>query len=165
MSPSIALIFQKILRKLFKLRPSRSNLTVISSQMRTKLRDRAIWQARVGCYSQAALSSNDPKTLYMIRYPPSLWVDYLIRESLLTTWALSLLSWLITCLTTWHLKYYLIRYSIASLGGFHLVRTQIFWDFRPPPSPLYAFHTTYQYCRTQKLVISLTPPSPSACTY
>ena len=34
--------------------------------MRTKLRDWAIWQARAGCYSQAALSSNDSKTLYCI---------------------------------------------------------------------------------------------------
>ena len=32
--------------------------------MRTKLRDWAVWQARAGCYSQAALSSNDSKTLY-----------------------------------------------------------------------------------------------------
>ena len=30
--------------------------TGISSQIRTKLRDWAIWQARAGCYSQAALS-------------------------------------------------------------------------------------------------------------
>ena len=40
-------------------------LTGISSEIRTKLRDWAIWQARAGCYSQAALSSNDSKTLYM----------------------------------------------------------------------------------------------------
>ena len=39
-------------------------LTGISSEIRTKLRDWAIWQARAGCYSQAALSSNDSKTLY-----------------------------------------------------------------------------------------------------
>ena len=39
--------------------------TGISSQIRTKLRDWAIGQARAGCYSQAALSSNDSKTLYM----------------------------------------------------------------------------------------------------
>ena len=38
--------------------------TGISSQIRTKLRDWAVWQARAGCYSQAALSSNDSKTLY-----------------------------------------------------------------------------------------------------
>ena len=37
--------------------------TGISSEMRTKLRDWAVWQARAGCYSQAALSSNDSKTL------------------------------------------------------------------------------------------------------
>ena len=34
--------------------------------MRTKLRDWAVWQARAGCYSQAALSSNDSKTLYNV---------------------------------------------------------------------------------------------------
>ena len=38
--------------------------TGISSQIRTKLRDWAIGQARAGCYSQAAMSSNDSKTLY-----------------------------------------------------------------------------------------------------
>ena len=38
--------------------------TGFSSEIRTKLRDRAVWQARAGCYSQAALSSNDSKTLY-----------------------------------------------------------------------------------------------------
>ena len=37
--------------------------TGISSEIRTKLRDLAVWQARDGCYSQAALSSNDSKTL------------------------------------------------------------------------------------------------------
>ena len=31
-------------------------ITGISSQMRIKLRDWAVWQARAGCYSQAALS-------------------------------------------------------------------------------------------------------------
>ena len=41
--------------------------TGISSQIRTKLRDWAIWQARAGCYSQAALSSNDSKTLYITK--------------------------------------------------------------------------------------------------
>ena len=38
--------------------------TGISSQIGTKLRDWAVWQARAGCYSMAALSSNDSKTLY-----------------------------------------------------------------------------------------------------
>ena len=33
--------------------------TGISSEVGTKLRDWASWQARAGCYSQAALSSND----------------------------------------------------------------------------------------------------------
>ena len=37
--------------------------TGISSEIRTKLRDRAVWQARAGCFSQAALSSNDSKML------------------------------------------------------------------------------------------------------
>ena len=40
--------------------------TGISTQIRSKLRDWAVWQARAGLYSQAALSSNDSKTLYMI---------------------------------------------------------------------------------------------------
>ena len=34
------------------------------SQIGTKLRDWAVWQAGAGCYSQAAMSSNDSKTLY-----------------------------------------------------------------------------------------------------
>ena len=34
-------------------------------------------------------------------------------------------------------------------GVIHLVRTQIFRLFRTPPSPFYAFHATYRYCRTQ----------------
>ena len=37
--------------------------TGISSQIRTKLCDWAVRQVRAGCYSQAALSSNDSKTL------------------------------------------------------------------------------------------------------
>ena len=37
--------------------------TGISSQIRTNLRDWAVWQAKAGCYSQAALSSNKSKTL------------------------------------------------------------------------------------------------------
>ena len=37
--------------------------TGILSEIRTKLRDWAIWQARASCYFQAALSSNDSKTL------------------------------------------------------------------------------------------------------
>ena len=41
--------------------------TGISSEIMTKLRDWAVWQARAGCYSQAALSSNDSKTLYILR--------------------------------------------------------------------------------------------------
>ena len=40
--------------------------TGISSEIRTKLRDWAVWQARAGCYSQSALSSNDSKTLYCV---------------------------------------------------------------------------------------------------
>ena len=41
--------------------------TGISSEIRTKLRDWAFLQARAGCYYQAALSSNDSKTLYNLR--------------------------------------------------------------------------------------------------
>ena len=37
--------------------------TGISSQIRTKLRDWANRLAEAGCYSQAAMSSNDSKTL------------------------------------------------------------------------------------------------------
>ena len=37
----------------------------ISSQIRTKLRDWAVRQASACCYSQAALSSNDSKLLYL----------------------------------------------------------------------------------------------------
>ena len=44
----------------------RRQLTGISSEIRTKLRDWAVWQARADCYSQAALSSNHSKTLYII---------------------------------------------------------------------------------------------------
>ena len=40
--------------------PKKSNM----SQIRTKLGDWAVWQARTGCYSEAALSSNYSKTLY-----------------------------------------------------------------------------------------------------
>ena len=39
------------------------HLTGFLSEIRTKLRDWAIWQAWAGCYSQAALSSNDSMTL------------------------------------------------------------------------------------------------------
>ena len=39
-------------------------LSEISSQIGTKLRDWAVWQARASCYSQAALFSNDSKTRY-----------------------------------------------------------------------------------------------------
>ena len=49
---------------------SLSRCTGISSQIMTKLRDLAIWQARAGCYSQTALSSNDSKTLYTFLYLP-----------------------------------------------------------------------------------------------
>ena len=39
--------------------------TGISSLIRTKLREWAVWQARAGFYSRAAMSSNDSKTLYI----------------------------------------------------------------------------------------------------
>ena len=35
--------------------------TKFSSEIRTKLRDWAVWQAMAGCYSRAALSPNDSK--------------------------------------------------------------------------------------------------------
>ena len=44
---------------------SASIFTGFSSQIGTKLRDLAIWQAKAGCYSRAAMSSNDSKTLYI----------------------------------------------------------------------------------------------------
>ena len=43
------------------------SFTGILSQIRTKLCDWAVWQAKAGCYSQAALSSNDSKTLYTVQ--------------------------------------------------------------------------------------------------
>ena len=39
--------------------------TGVSSQIRTKLSDLAVWQARTGCCCPAALSSNDSKTMYL----------------------------------------------------------------------------------------------------
>ena len=47
-----------------KFPPLLSSSTGISSQIRTKLHDWAFWQASASCYSQAALSWNDSKTLY-----------------------------------------------------------------------------------------------------
>ena len=41
----------------------RKRTTGISSEMGTELRDWAVWQEGAGRYSQAALSSNDSKTL------------------------------------------------------------------------------------------------------
>ena len=38
--------------------------TVFSSEGRAKLRDWAVWPVQAGCYSRAAMSSNDFKTLY-----------------------------------------------------------------------------------------------------
>ena len=46
--------------------PPINSYTGISSEIGTKLRDWAIGQARAGCYSQAALSSNDSKTRYKL---------------------------------------------------------------------------------------------------
>ena len=43
------------------------------SEIKSKLLEWSAWQARAGCYSQAALSSNDSKTLYALldlRWPP-----------------------------------------------------------------------------------------------
>ena len=42
----------------------RNRSTGFSSEIGTKLRDRAVGQAWGSCYSWAALSSNDSKTLY-----------------------------------------------------------------------------------------------------
>ena len=49
--------------------PSRGDIkmersTGTSSEIRTKLRDWAVGQVGAGCYSWAALSSNDSETLY-----------------------------------------------------------------------------------------------------
>ena len=41
--------------------------TGFSSEIGTKLRDWAVGQAGGSCYSRAALSSNDSKTLYSVR--------------------------------------------------------------------------------------------------
>ena len=49
------------LKDTWKTRMGAGEHTGVSSQIRTKLSDRAVWQARAGCYSQAALSSNDSK--------------------------------------------------------------------------------------------------------
>ena len=48
--------------------------TGISSEIRTKLRDWAVGQARAGYSSQAALSSNDSKTRYREGQQISIWV-------------------------------------------------------------------------------------------
>ena len=40
--------------------------------MRTKLRDWAVWQARAGCYSQAALPMPLSKPLYYVHTPQTL---------------------------------------------------------------------------------------------
>ena len=44
----------------------RTHSTGILSEIGTKLRDWAVGQAGAGCYSQAALSSNDSKTRYTL---------------------------------------------------------------------------------------------------
>jgi len=66
---ALNVIYYKSYRRIFPL------LTIaytgISSQIRTELRDWAIWQARAGCYLQAALSSNDSKTLYVTNWSNS----------------------------------------------------------------------------------------------
>ena len=47
-----------------------TDITGFSSEIGTKLCDWAVGQAGGSCYSKAALSSNDSKTLYMTRKPP-----------------------------------------------------------------------------------------------
>ena len=44
---------------------SKASSTGFSSEIGTKLREAAVGQARGSCYSRAALSSNDSKTLYL----------------------------------------------------------------------------------------------------
>ena len=51
----------KLIELVVNQRVNNISYTGISSQIRTKLRDWAVWQARTGCYSQAALSSYDSK--------------------------------------------------------------------------------------------------------
>ena len=50
--------------------------TGFSSQIGTKLHDWAVGQAKGSCYSRAALSSNDSKTLYLnamqVEYGPKI---------------------------------------------------------------------------------------------
>ena len=48
---------------------SASIFTGFSSQIGTKLRDWAVGQAGAGCYSRAAMSSNDSKTRYKHHFP------------------------------------------------------------------------------------------------
>ena len=48
---------------IYQTKSDTASYTGISGHIRTKLRDWAVGQARAGCYSQAALSSNDSKTL------------------------------------------------------------------------------------------------------
>ena len=45
--------------------------TGFSSEIRTKLREWAVGQAGGSCYSRAALSSNDSKTLYICLWAPT----------------------------------------------------------------------------------------------
>merc|ERR1712020_164108 len=49
---------------LYRIRISQLGYTGFSSELGTKLRDWAVGQAWGSCYSWAALSSNDSKTLY-----------------------------------------------------------------------------------------------------
>ena len=50
--------------------------TGFSSQIGTKLRDWAVGQAWGSCYSWAALSSNDSKTLYKLRHVSKLSIRF-----------------------------------------------------------------------------------------
>ena len=52
---------------IFMIELAKSN-TGFSSEIGTKLRDWAVGQAGGSCYSRAALSSNDSKTLYRHRF-------------------------------------------------------------------------------------------------
>ena len=61
--------------------------TGISSQKRTKLRDWAVWQARAGYYSQAALSSNDSKMLYAWSVVKTRMQHFFLNSTLVGRWA------------------------------------------------------------------------------
>ena len=56
----------KLQCRLLYVLPESYRSTGISSEIGAKLRDWAVWQAGSSCYSRAASSSNDSKTLYIL---------------------------------------------------------------------------------------------------